>query len=320
MSFESYEPSETPDYHEWGGDFLPDTEGTSPYSHGIFPTEMSVANDNEAGEAYQQIPSFRELNAGQPHHVARTEINAKLIKMAQAELGIETVERTPVPDEYVDWEVDFPGYEPPFIDLPHGSTAYHEPGDMSDTTDLTIMEPFVSLETDVVQCDEHGYPLNPIGRTGLRGRGILDRLGPTLAADLILTRDNPNTQEKEVLLIQRKDTGEWAIPGGKIDPGENPRQAASREVVEEAGVQNVHLDLSTAQIVYAGYADDSRNTDNAWMETTVIRHHLNDEEARIVTIEADTDAIAAQWVVNSEELYANLFGSHGQYLRLANER
>ncbi len=39
-----------------------------------------------------------------------------------------------------------------------------------------------------------------------------------------------------VLLHQRSDSGEWALPGGAIDPGEEPANAAIREVWEETGV------------------------------------------------------------------------------------
>lgn len=34
----------------------------------------------------------------------------------------------------------------------------------------------------------NGYPQNPIGRTGIRGRGILGRWGPNHAADPVVTR------------------------------------------------------------------------------------------------------------------------------------
>lgn len=35
---------------------------------------------------------------------------------------------------------------------------------------------------------EDGYPLNPVGRTGLKGRGSLGKWGPNHAADCIVTR------------------------------------------------------------------------------------------------------------------------------------
>jgi ADP-ribose pyrophosphatase YjhB (NUDIX family) len=40
----------------------------------------------------------------------------------------------------------------------------------------------------------------------------------------------------DVLLIQRSDNGNWAIPGGAIDLGESLTEAAIRETKEETGV------------------------------------------------------------------------------------
>ena len=42
---------------------------------------------------------------------------------------------------------------------------------------------------------------------------------------------------KSVFLIQRSDDGTWCPPGGKVDPGELPINAARREVLEEVGYQ-----------------------------------------------------------------------------------
>jgi 8-oxo-dGTP pyrophosphatase MutT (NUDIX family) len=39
-----------------------------------------------------------------------------------------------------------------------------------------------------------------------------------------------------VLLHRRSDTGRWALPGGIIDPGEQPADAVVREVFEETSV------------------------------------------------------------------------------------
>ena len=38
----------------------------------------------------------------------------------------------------------------------------------------------------------------------------------------------------EFVSIQRKDTGEWAIPGGMVDPGERVATTVKREFMEEA--------------------------------------------------------------------------------------
>jgi ADP-ribose pyrophosphatase YjhB (NUDIX family) len=40
----------------------------------------------------------------------------------------------------------------------------------------------------------------------------------------------------QILMIQRSDNGNWAIPGGAIDLGESLKQAAVRETLEETGV------------------------------------------------------------------------------------
>jgi len=44
----------------------------------------------------------------------------------------------------------------------------------------------------------------------------------------------------KILLLKRSEEGdhpgEWALPGGKLEPMETPEQAARREVFEECGV------------------------------------------------------------------------------------
>jgi 8-oxo-dGTP pyrophosphatase MutT (NUDIX family) len=39
-----------------------------------------------------------------------------------------------------------------------------------------------------------------------------------------------------LLLVQRCDSGDWELPGGRVDVGENVVDAAAREVAEESGV------------------------------------------------------------------------------------
>ena len=82
---------------------------------------------------------------------------------------------------------------------------------------------------------EAGRPLNPRGRTWLAGRGLLGKWGPNQAADPIVTRYHPTSGKLQVVAIQRKDTRQWAIPGGMVDDGEAVSATVRREFEEEAG-------------------------------------------------------------------------------------
>jgi 8-oxo-dGTP pyrophosphatase MutT (NUDIX family) len=66
-------------------------------------------------------------------------------------------------------------------------------------------------------------------------RNLREKIGHDLlftpAASAVVFND-----QGQVLLQQRSDNGNWALPGGAIDPGEEPANAAIREVFEETGV------------------------------------------------------------------------------------
>jgi 8-oxo-dGTP pyrophosphatase MutT (NUDIX family) len=43
--------------------------------------------------------------------------------------------------------------------------------------------------------------------------------------------------EPEILLIFHKKLGKWMVPGGHVEPSENPQECAIREVKEETGIE-----------------------------------------------------------------------------------
>ncbi|RKF22822.1 NUDIX domain-containing protein [Micromonospora globbae] len=52
---------------------------------------------------------------------------------------------------------------------------------------------------------------------------------------------------ERLLLVFNRYRQQWELPGGMIDPGETPRQAAVRELREETGYE-------LEQLTFAGYA------------------------------------------------------------------
>lgn len=62
-------------------------------------------------------------------------------------------------------------------------------------------------------------------------RGDLGHHSPYLGGDAA-TFD----RDERILLIQRRDTGLWAMPGGVLEVGETPAEGAAREAREETGI------------------------------------------------------------------------------------
>jgi ADP-ribose pyrophosphatase YjhB (NUDIX family) len=51
----------------------------------------------------------------------------------------------------------------------------------------------------------------------------------------------PVLSDGRLVLIQRRDTGEWGLPGGIVDWGESIAVAAERELQEETGLNLVNV-------------------------------------------------------------------------------
>lgn len=241
------------------------------------------------------------------------------------------IERFPVPDEKVSWSVEFPEYKP----LQYTAASINgKPWADPDITHPGFKPNWNNLDGNVSRISytgiykiENEYPLNPIGRTGISGRGILGRWGPNHAADPVVTRwkrlqngeimtNQDNKQILQFVAIQRRDTGRWALPGGMVDPGEKVTSTAVREFREEAinsldmseeelktWKQKFDKFFSEGEIVYQGYIDDDRNTDNAWIESVAYNFH-DDDGSTVGKLElnAGDDAVGVRWIDISPEL------------------
>ncbi|XP_030662129.1 transient receptor potential cation channel subfamily M member 2 isoform X2 [Nomascus leucogenys] len=201
------------------------------------------------------------------------------------------VTRFPVPNEKVPWETEFLIYDPPFYTAERKDAAALDP--VGDT-----LEPLSTIQYNVVDglrdrrsfhgpyTVQAGLPLNPMGRTGLRGRGSLSCFGPNHTLYPIVTRWRRNKDGAicrksvkkllEVLVVKLPLSEHWALPGGSREPGETLPQKLKWVLRQEHWPAFESL-LKCGMEVYKGYMDDPRNTDNAWIETVAVSVHFQDQ-------------------------------------------
>ena len=231
-------------------------------------------------------------------------------------------QRFAVPDELVPWATPFPGYAPVPYTYKRGMEASY--ADPADPRSIPELKGRFTYEGSIALDPRTGSPLNPAGRTGMFERGRLAKWGPNHAADPIVTRYHPTSGELQLVVIKRNDTGTWALPGGMVDSGEAVSQTVRREFTEEAGaIQDPEMarrfnELSEqlfgsgGEVVYTGYVDDPRNTDNSWMETAALHFHCNAELGALLPLEAGDDANQVKWVTLDESL--TLYASHRSWV------
>ncbi|MFF2902829.1 NUDIX domain-containing protein [Streptomyces sp. NPDC057966] len=183
--------------------------------------------------------------------------------------------------EYLSTDVTPPELLPAALalEVPSWAEAAATPADVTDwaARQARALIPFT--------LDEHGWPMNPQGRTGKTGRN-LRYWGENQAADPIVVAGYG--QERRVLLITRSDIGVEAIPGGMVDPGETAPAALVRELREETSVD---LTDHTPTILGRDVVDDWRASDHAWVSSTSALYQL----PTTVTATAADDADDATW-------------------------
>ncbi|XP_047141190.1 TATA element modulatory factor isoform X1 [Hydra vulgaris] len=254
-----------------------------------------------------------------------------------------TITKTIVPSDCISWHRPFPNYNPVMytaeIVLKNPEWADKEiGGGQSPKMLFNSMDGKVNRKSHMGHyAVVDGYPRNPVGRTGMIGRGLLGRWGPNHAADPILTRWGRSSNGSivkhcgrpvlEFVAIQRKDSGQWAIPGGMVDPGEKISATLRREFSEEAlGSLDMTVEAQAllrdkikelfkhGTLVYKGYVDDIRNTDNAWMETVAVNFHDDDGNSiSHLPLKAGDDAKNVQWMKIDKKL--ELYANHADFIR-----
>lgn len=256
----------------------------------------------------------------------------------------KNIKRFQIDDEHVPWHIPLPNYQPTVFTADKILSSTNTDVDLLTDTEALINFNEIDNKIDRTSFTGNyqiidGLPRNPCGRTGIKGRGCLYYWGPNHAADPVVTtwkRDHEGNlvlhpiSGKPILKfvgIYRKHDNEWALPGGMVDPGENVTNTIKREFSEEAlntteksesERHELHLKIDNlfvnGRIIYRGYVDDPRNTDNSWMETVAMNFHdeAGDSLAQI-TLEAGDDATAIKWMELESNL--NLYASHSSILR-----
>ncbi len=207
--------------------------------------------------------------------------------IARSEKPASYPERQPVGEYQVAWELPFADYKPSYYVAPE------------------------VLESDCA--DPKEMPLNPKGRTGLAGRGILEKWGPNEAIHQVITRNHPETGRLEMLMLKQENAGQKELLNVLMPDNMKVAGAITREFKEGA---NKLQCLDNMTVLYSGYLDDPRNTDNAWVKTTSRHLHLPQEMiSREAKRSVEEGELETEWVEITPEL--NLCTSHKNLVELA---
>ncbi|WP_168122014.1 NUDIX hydrolase [Paenibacillus sp. HB172176] len=121
-------------------------------------------------------------------------------------------------------------------------------------------------------------------------------------------------RELQLLLIRRKVwpyEGAWALPGGFCKESESMYECARRELAEEAGVQDVHMDYLN---VYSTPGRDPRG----WIISHAFCALVN--ESKLLERRADDDASDVRLFAVEDALRLELAFDHRQMIRDALDR
>ncbi|MGL5810942.1 MAG: NUDIX domain-containing protein [Nocardioides sp.] len=103
--------------------------------------------------------------------------------------------------------------------------------------------------------------------------------------DILLTRLGPRTP----------DAGAWILPGGGIEHGESPAEAAAREVAEECGVEcRIGELIGVDDVHFTGVAPDGSGEDYHGIHLVFAGAIDADADLRLAETGGTTDAVA--WV------------------------
>jgi len=178
----------------------------------------------------------------------RVRVTETLHTDARSQKNLGYLRRADVSDDQVSWTTIVPdadSYKPVKFDAAEESKDIQRPSWADAMQFTSVTRPEIS-------------PQNPIGRTGISGRGLLYKWGPNHAANPIITRFHSG--HLQVMLKYQIDTepNRWELPGGIIRVkkpweafgilGEDVSETVREEFEKEAA--NLHSDTPKAKLFW----------------------------------------------------------------------
>jgi len=212
-----------------------------------------------------------------------------------------------IPIDSANWHASATAYQPPYYVSEEvlANDRLKVKGENADPEEKWEYENFIDWGRAFTR-DETGKPLNPIGRTGIQGRGNLWLWGSNPMLMVIPIRYNPEVQSLELLISSGEQSLE--IISSHFRRGEDP-QTAFQRVKEKIG----YISNFQQTTVHEGYLYDPRQTDHAWIDTQAILLFWSQEEDT-EEIEEETGKV---WKELNHVMINNLYSSHGTIVRKA---
>jgi 8-oxo-dGTP diphosphatase len=131
---------------------------------------------------------------------------------------------------------------------------------------------------------------------------------PALTCDTVVLA-GPSSMRKVLLVLRAADpfSDRWALPGGFVDEGERPVEAARRELAEETGL------IWEGPLIPVGAFGDPGRDPRGWTVTAV---YLADIGLDTPTVVGGDDAADAAWFF-ADELPAELAFDHAELIAAA---
>ena len=116
-------------------------------------------------------------------------------------------------------------------------------------------------------------------------------------------------EDREVLLVKRADTREWALPTGTVEPEETVKNALKREMKEE-----VNLEVSVSRLIGVYSDPDTQIYEYPDGATVHFVTHFFECQVRAGSVEPDEKEVLRASYYSLDELPENIMKMHPDWL------